>query len=152
MWQLDKLLRAMHILFHNVPARREDYSTVVERAVAVWPSLQQYMDEVRRKKLPNPGTTSFDTIETVTIYLLIHVLSRHFLFYFESTNFPLVSGTLPFLLCQGSDCLPWFPKCFHLFPLAPRGQIVCVSLCPVPVCCVLSMSLILAFLSTVPQP
>jgi len=83
MWQLDKLLRAMHTLFHNVPARREDYSTVtkstvfplsfcghrwvenlpvVERALAVWPSLLQYMDAVRTKKLPNPGTASFDTI------------------------------------------------------------------------------------------
>jgi len=92
MWQLDKLLRAMHTLFHNVPARREDYSTVtkstifpllfcghrwienlpvVERAVAVLPSLQQYMDAVRRKKLPNPGTTSFDTIETALKYPLI---------------------------------------------------------------------------------
>ncbi|XP_049922950.1 uncharacterized protein LOC126404033 isoform X1 [Epinephelus moara] len=84
MWQLDKLLRAMHTLFHNVPARREDYSAVtnstifplpfcghrwienlpvVERAIEVWPSLQEYMDAVRRKKLPNPGTASFDTIE-----------------------------------------------------------------------------------------
>ena len=83
-WQLDKLLRAMHTLFHNVPRRREDYSAVtkstifplpfcghrwienlpvVERAIAVWPSLQQYMDAVRRKKLLNPGTASFDTIE-----------------------------------------------------------------------------------------
>lgn len=83
MWQLDKLLRAMHTLFHNVPARREDYSAVTksnvfplpfcghrwvenlpvaERALAVWPSLLKYMDAVRTKKLPNPGTASFDTI------------------------------------------------------------------------------------------
>ena len=47
---------------------------------------------------------------------------------FWNINFPLVSGTLPFLLCQVSDCLPWFPKCFHLFPSAPRAQIVYVSL------------------------
>ncbi|KAJ8353515.1 hypothetical protein SKAU_G00210820 [Synaphobranchus kaupii] len=83
MWLLDKLLKAKHTLFHNVPARREDYSAVtkstvfplsfcghrwienlpvVERALAVWPSLLQYMDTVRTKKLPNPGTASFDTI------------------------------------------------------------------------------------------
>lgn len=37
---------------------------VVERAIEVWPSIQQYVDAVRRKKLPNPGTASFDTIET----------------------------------------------------------------------------------------
>ncbi|XP_056151046.1 uncharacterized protein LOC130125494 [Lampris incognitus] len=83
MWQLDRLLKAVHTLFHNVPARREDYTAVaestvfplsfcghrwmenlpvVERAFAVWPSLLQYMDAVRTKKLPNPGTASFDTI------------------------------------------------------------------------------------------
>lgn len=86
MWQLEKLLRAMHTLFYNVPARREDYSAVTksaifplpfcghrwienlpveERAIEVWPSIQQYVDAVRRKKLPNPGTASFDTIEAV---------------------------------------------------------------------------------------
>ena len=75
-WQLDKLLRAMHTLFHNVPARREDYITVtkssvfplsfcahhwvenlpvVERALAVWPSLLLYMEAVKTKRLSNPG-------------------------------------------------------------------------------------------------
>ncbi|XP_062252623.1 uncharacterized protein LOC133961514 [Platichthys flesus] len=70
-WQLDKPLKATHTLFHNVPARREDYSAVtkttffplslcghhwienlpvVERAPVVWPSLLQYMDAVRTKK------------------------------------------------------------------------------------------------------
>ena len=27
-WQLEKRLRAMHFLFHNVPARREDFTTL----------------------------------------------------------------------------------------------------------------------------
>jgi len=27
MWQVEKLLRSMHTLFNNVPARREDYVT-----------------------------------------------------------------------------------------------------------------------------
>ncbi|XP_078027544.1 uncharacterized protein LOC117265688 [Epinephelus lanceolatus] len=83
-WQLDKLLRAMHTLFHNVPARREDYITVtkssvfplsfcahrwvenlpvVERALVVWLSLLLYMETVKTKKLPNPGTASYDTFE-----------------------------------------------------------------------------------------
>ncbi|XP_063766766.1 uncharacterized protein LOC134882763 isoform X2 [Eleginops maclovinus] len=82
-WLLDKLLRAMHILFNNVPARREDYVTVtkssvfplsfcahrwvenlpvVERALVVWPSLLLYMEAVKTKKLPNPGTGSYDTV------------------------------------------------------------------------------------------
>ncbi|KAF4097454.1 hypothetical protein G5714_021462 [Onychostoma macrolepis] len=84
MWQVEKLLRSMHTLFNNVPARREDYVTVtkssvfplsfcghrwlenlpvVERALEVWPSLQLYVDAMKRKELPNPGTGSYDTIE-----------------------------------------------------------------------------------------
>ena len=27
-WQIDKLLRALHFLFHNVPAQREDYINI----------------------------------------------------------------------------------------------------------------------------
>ncbi|TKS66114.1 hypothetical protein D9C73_000170 [Collichthys lucidus] len=84
MWQMEKLLRAMHTLFNNVPARREDYVTVtkssvfplafcghrwlenlpvVQRALEVWPFLQLYADAVKKKELPNPGTGSFETIE-----------------------------------------------------------------------------------------
>lgn len=84
MWQLDKVLRAMHALFHNTPARREDFTVLtktsqfplafcghrwlenlpaVERALEVWPSVTMYVDAVRTKRLPNPGTSSFDTLE-----------------------------------------------------------------------------------------
>lgn len=83
-WNLDKLLKAMHQVFHQVPARREDYERVtkptlfpkpfcghrwlenlpvVERALEVWPSLLLYVDAVHKKMLPNPKTASFDTIE-----------------------------------------------------------------------------------------
>ncbi|XDV11176.1 hypothetical protein PO909_000186 [Leuciscus waleckii] len=83
-WNIEKLLRAMHYVFHNVPARREDYTKltgtslfplpfcghrwvenlpVAERAIEVWPKLKEYVEAVRRKELPNPGTSSFDTIE-----------------------------------------------------------------------------------------
>lgn len=84
MWKLEKVLRALHILFHNTPARREDLTAltkcktfplpfcghrwlenlpVVERALEFWPSVTMYMDAVRKKKLPNPGTASYDTLE-----------------------------------------------------------------------------------------
>ncbi|XP_042581610.1 uncharacterized protein LOC109070284 [Cyprinus carpio] len=84
MWQMDKLLRALHYLFHNVPARREDFTAltgsytfplpfcghrwienvpVAERAVQVWPMFMMYVDAVKQKKLPNPSTASYDTIE-----------------------------------------------------------------------------------------
>ena len=84
MWQVDKLLKAIHTLLHNVPARREDYvkttkSTlfplafcghrwlenlpVVERALGIWSSLLVYTNAVKTKQLPHPGTASFDVIE-----------------------------------------------------------------------------------------
>lgn len=34
-WQLDNLLRALHTLFHNVPARREDHITVTKPSASV---------------------------------------------------------------------------------------------------------------------
>lgn len=83
-WNVDKLLRTIHFVFLNVPARREDYIKltslslfplpfcghrwvenlpVAERAIEVWPKLKEYVAAVKRKGLPNPGTSSFDTIE-----------------------------------------------------------------------------------------
>lgn len=82
-WQVDILLRAMHYIFHNIPARREDYTAttesstfprsfcghrwvenvpVAERAVDIWPMLLTYVDAVQKKKVPNPNTASYDTI------------------------------------------------------------------------------------------
>ncbi|XP_063731298.1 uncharacterized protein LOC134858964 isoform X3 [Eleginops maclovinus] len=83
-WQVDKILRALHTLLHNVPARREDYEKttrstrfplawcghrwlvnlpVVIRALDIWSSMLVYTNAVRRKELPNPGTGSFAVIE-----------------------------------------------------------------------------------------
>jgi len=36
---------------------------VAERATKVWPKLKEYVEAVRRKELPNPGTSSFDIIK-----------------------------------------------------------------------------------------
>lgn len=86
-WQVEKVLRALHTIFLNVPARREDFCKltqsntfalpfcghrwvenlpVVERALLIWPNILKYVDAVSTKKLPNPGTSSFDTIEAAT--------------------------------------------------------------------------------------
>lgn len=80
-----KVLRAMHTIFHNTPARKEDFTVLtktkqfslpfcshrwlenlsaVERALEVWPSVTMFVNAVRTKRLPNPGTSSFDTLET----------------------------------------------------------------------------------------
>lgn len=94
-WNIEKLLRAMHFVFHNVPARMEDYTKltglsghrwvenlpVAERAIEVWPKLKEYVEAARRKELPNSGTSSFDTIEAANkdplILAKLHFLWRY---------------------------------------------------------------------------
>ena len=44
--------------------------------------------------------------EPVTLFVLKFCFVSSFPVLFGNINFPLVSGTLPFLLCQVSDCLP----------------------------------------------
>lgn len=82
-WQIEKFLRALHFLFHNVPARREDYTNttgstcfplsfcghrwvenvpVAERALEVWPMVQAYVSAAEEKKVQKPNTASYDTI------------------------------------------------------------------------------------------
>lgn len=92
-WQLEKVLKALHTVFHNTPARREDFSTltktsvfplpfcghrwienlpVVERAIAVWPMIVMYVDAVTKKELPNPKTSSYDAlVEARKDYLIM---------------------------------------------------------------------------------
>lgn len=85
-WQIDKLLRALHFLFHNVPARREDYTNitgstcfplsfcghrwvenvpVAERVLEVWPMIQKYVSAAEDKKVQKPNTASYDAILAV---------------------------------------------------------------------------------------
>ncbi|XP_016372093.1 uncharacterized protein LOC107711605 [Sinocyclocheilus rhinocerous] len=82
-WQMEKVLRALHTIFHNSPARREDFCTltktsvfplpfcvhrwignlpVIDRAFAVWPMIVMYIDAVTQKRLPNPRTSSYDSL------------------------------------------------------------------------------------------
>ncbi|KAL6471512.1 hypothetical protein MHYP_G00201620 [Metynnis hypsauchen] len=110
MWHVDKILKAMHTLFHNVPARREDYVQVtksivfpkpfcghrwlenlpvVERSLAVWPSLMLYVDAVLKKQLPNPKTASFDTIEAALKDPLI-IAKMHFFMTVARTFHPFM--------------------------------------------------------------
>ncbi|XP_073715732.1 uncharacterized protein [Misgurnus anguillicaudatus] len=87
-WQVDKLLKALHFLFHCAPARHQDFTLVtqstkfplpfcghrwlenlpaVERAIEIWPSLVTYVDQVKMKKLPNTGSSSYDTVAEARI-------------------------------------------------------------------------------------
>ncbi|KAL0149626.1 hypothetical protein M9458_055153 [Cirrhinus mrigala] len=122
---MEKLLRSMHTLFNNAPVRREDYVAVtkssvfplafcghrwlenlpvVERALEIWPSLQLYVDAVKRKELPNPGTGSYDTTEATQKDPLI-LAKLHF--------FATIARTFePFLKRYQTDepVMPFLPK------------------------------------------
>ncbi|XP_065125255.2 uncharacterized protein [Paramisgurnus dabryanus] len=131
MWQLDKLLRALHFLFHNVPARREDFTAltgstcfplpfcghrwvenlpVAERAVQVWPVIMKYVDAVKQKKLPNPGTASYDIIEAAQADPLIIAKLQFFLAISRTfnpflTKYQTDEPVLPFLAKDLSELL-----------------------------------------------
>lgn len=123
MWQLEKLLRAMHFLFHNVPARREDFTSltgsscfplpfcghrwvenvpVAERAVEVWPVLKRYLVAAEKKKVLVPCTASYDTIVAVQKDSFIIVKLNFFLAIARTfnpflTKFQTDEPVLPFL-------------------------------------------------------
>ncbi|CAM4570171.1 unnamed protein product [Leuciscus chuanchicus] len=131
MWQMDKLLRALHYLFHNVPARREDFTAltgstsfplpfcghrwienvpVAERAVQVWPMVMMYVDAVKQKKLPNPSTASYDTIEAAQADPLMIAKLQFFLaisrtFSLFLTNYQTDEPVLPFFAKDLSELL-----------------------------------------------
>lgn len=86
-WHMEKFLRALHTIFHNVPTRREDFCNLTKskifalpfcghcwvenlhvalRALVIWPDMMKYVEAVSTKKFPNPGTSSYDTIEAAT--------------------------------------------------------------------------------------
>lgn len=88
-WRMKKLLKAMHCLFKNVTARREDCtywltfvpfttlwpqmgwkSSLQRGSTEVWPMLQHFVDTVHRKRLPNPATASSETTEAVQLLIL----------------------------------------------------------------------------------
>ncbi|XP_026060063.1 uncharacterized protein LOC113044351 isoform X2 [Carassius auratus] len=82
-WHVEKVLRSLHCLFNNAPARREDFTSATlsstfplsfcghrwlenvpaaERAIEIWPSIEKFVDQVSTKKVKNPGNASFDTL------------------------------------------------------------------------------------------
>lgn len=82
-WQIDSFLKSIYTLFHETPARREDFEKktasvifpkkycqhrwlenvpVVERALEFLPNLKKYVEAVKKKELPKPETVSFARI------------------------------------------------------------------------------------------
>ena len=85
-WEIDLLLRSLHSLFNETPARREDYTKITgsrvfpqqfcghrwledkkiaERAVEIWPNITVFITETLKKpKNQIPTSASFATVRS----------------------------------------------------------------------------------------
>ena len=84
-WDVSHFLSSLYTLFNETPARREDFEkatdavqfplpfcntrwleniNVAERAMSLMDPLVQYVKVVNEGKLPNPGTKSFEFVQT----------------------------------------------------------------------------------------
>lgn len=76
-WRVEKVLKALHYLFHCAPSRREDFVSVtkcdtfpppfcghqwLKRAIELLQYILTYVDQVKAKMLPNPRSSSYYTI------------------------------------------------------------------------------------------
>lgn len=82
-WGLDFLLSSLSTLFHDAPARREDFTTVtgqtlfphkfvahrwvenipvIERALLLWLDLKKYLESARKKEVNLPKCASFQCL------------------------------------------------------------------------------------------
>jgi len=121
MWEMEKLLRAQHYLFHNTPARREDFFSltestefplpfcghrwienlpVVERAIKIWPNIQKYVHAVTTKKLKDPHISSYDTVAA-------------------AQNDPLILAKFHFFMALSRTFTPFLTKYQTDIPMMP---------------------------------
>ena len=85
-WGIDLLLKSLHSLFNETPARREDYTKntesevfpqqfcgqrwledkkIVERALEIWPNITAYVNETLKKPMSQtPIASSFATVRS----------------------------------------------------------------------------------------
>lgn len=109
-WKVDGVLRAIHQLLNDTPARREHYEKIVgtdapkplkycqtrwvenvpvlERALEVLPHMSAYARSVNDKVCPNPDTKSFDVVK-------------------EAVGDPLMTAKLNFVLSVCREVTPF---------------------------------------------
>ena len=105
-WNIGKFLRALYLLFHDVPARRAEYESVnknvayplnychhrwlenvkpAKRAAEIIPQLKSYIAAVAAKKVTKPSCASYDYV----ILFLKDPLARAKLLFFVSMCHPI---------------------------------------------------------------
>lgn len=62
-WEVEHALSSIYWLFHDCPARHEDFVTATgcstnmpERGMLLWPHVKAYIEMVGKGELPNPKT------------------------------------------------------------------------------------------------
>ena len=99
-WDVPSVLRSVHSLFNETPARREDYTRVTEsdqfglnycatrwlenmpvaeRVLQMWPNLKKYVNAAVKEEIPKPSTRAFDVIREATRDPLTEVKLNAFL-------------------------------------------------------------------------
>ena len=82
-WNMSHKLSALHTLFDDVPARREEYESITKqnqyplnfcahhlvenvqvckRAMEILPHISKFIDAVKRKQIEDPATKSYETV------------------------------------------------------------------------------------------
>lgn len=77
-WCIEDILRNVFYLFHDTPARREDFISVTgsscetrwvenvpcaEQLVTIWPNIEIYIKAVKDKKIPGPKSKPYATVQ-----------------------------------------------------------------------------------------
>ena len=115
-WELEKFFSSIFQLFKDTPARRNDYTKatgsslfaskfckhrwvenvpVAERTLEVLPHLRKYVKAVNDKKLPDPKTQSFDTVQKMLQDDLLEVKINIFI--------SIAKEVVPFLTLYQTD-------------------------------------------------
>lgn len=112
-WNIDSLLRSLYNLFHDAPARAEDFvnitgstqfprkfcstrwledAPVAERAIMIWPNIVKYVNEtLKGPKGKVPKIQSFNTVQA-------------------STQDPFITAKLQFFVTQANMLQPYLQK------------------------------------------
>lgn len=127
-WELMDILKAAYYVFNNTSARRADFQQltgcekfplkfavhrwvenvpVIERMLEVLPALCQYLRAVKEKKLPNPGTHSFNILMSECLNPLLIVKLKFALGFAQAVQ--------PFLVKYQTDkpALPFLVEDLH---------------------------------------
>ena len=123
-WGIDLLLKSLHSLFNETPARREDYmkitgseifpqqfcghrwledKKVAERALEIWPNITAYVTETLKKPTSQiPTASSFATVRSAVQNHLTIAKLQFFCFY--SINYETISSSVSVRCTSVTPC------------------------------------------------